>query len=184
MGIPGEYYPASTLLEEVPSTAERAPEAPVGGWSGWYWGPGVLGYGDGGGDGSCTPLRGTVSPPGASLAGPSECRLTANRARFEVIFLKVSQNGQVSSKSAQKACHSPYFQKPVGKSALEIPRIPYFVAFSHKELMGHFEPSLEFIVKMTKCRPNVHGSQHAKCTPDTPTDHASKLAPVVGSSSG
>ena len=38
-----------------------------------------------------------------------------------------------------KACHSPYFQNGLQKSALGILRFTFSVAFSHKELMGHFE---------------------------------------------
>ena len=38
---------------------------------------------------------------------PSECRLLANKARFHQFYCKVSQNGEVSSKSVEKACHSP-----------------------------------------------------------------------------
>ena len=46
----GVYRVPSTVLEEVPSTAKRAPEDPAGVWSGWYWGPGILVFG--GWDGS------------------------------------------------------------------------------------------------------------------------------------
>ena len=60
-------------------------------------------------------------------------------ARFQSIYYKVSQNRGVSPKSAQKACHSPYIQNGSKKSALEILRFPILAAFSHKELMGHFD---------------------------------------------
>ena len=82
--------------------------------------------------------------PGRSHAGPSLVLLEQNpaswpiRARFRSILLKVSQNGQVSPKITEKACHSPCFQNAVGKSTLEILRFRVFPAFSHKELMGHF----------------------------------------------
>ena len=67
-------------------------------------------------------------------------RLLANKARFDLILLKLSQNRQVSPKYAQKASHSPYFQNGLKKSPLDFPRFPLLLAFSHKELMGHFRP--------------------------------------------
>ena len=37
--IPGYYPPSHRALREQACTAKRAPEAPSGGWSGWYMGP-------------------------------------------------------------------------------------------------------------------------------------------------
>ena len=111
--------------------AKRAPEALQGlEWVGSW--PDVQGT-----------VRTTPPGPGRSLAGPSlsfpcKCRLWANRARIEVKTGKVSQNGKVSPKSVQKAQLSPYFQKRLQKSPLEILRFPFSAAFSHKELMGLF----------------------------------------------
>ena len=45
--------------------------------------------------------------------------------------------------------------------------------------MGYFRRDPDFIVKMTKCRLDVH----AKWSSDTPSDHVSKLTTVVTSSS-
>ena len=59
-------------------------------------------------------------------------------ARIDLIFYKVSQNREVSPVFIEKACHSPHFQNGVQKSPLEILRIPFRPAFSHKELMGLF----------------------------------------------
>ena len=59
-------------------------------------------------------------------------------ARIEVKTEKHSQNGEVSPKSVEKACHSPYFQKAVKNSPLDFLRFPFPVAFSHKELMVPF----------------------------------------------
>ena len=96
------------------------------------------------------PLRWQYTSPRANS------RLWANKARFSDILLKSSQNREVSPKSVEKAYHSPYFQNRVRKSPLEILRFPFLPAFSHKELSGHFDPYVDIIVKMTKCRPNVH----------------------------
>ena len=95
VGNTGEYrYPAS-LLEEGPTPAKRAPEAPQGlEWVGV--GPGRSW--DGGRDGSWYHPCGarSVSPGPLPVPGPSECPPTAKGARFSVISCKVSQNGQVS----------------------------------------------------------------------------------------
>ena len=69
------------------------------------------------------------------------------RARFNLFYVKLSQNGEVSLKYVQKACHTPYFQNRPQKSPLEILRIPFSVAFSHKELMAYFSRGSGFIVK-------------------------------------
>ena len=89
--------------------------------------------------------RALYHPPGPvrtlqvlPCTGPSECRLWANRARIYYILLKVSQNGRVSPENVNKASHSPYSQNGSRKSALEILRFLYSLAFSHKELMGRF----------------------------------------------
>ena len=54
----------------------------------------------------------------------------------------VKRNPRVSPKSVEKACHSPCFTFGLQKSALEILRFSFSPAFSHKELMGHFEARL------------------------------------------
>ena len=96
------------------------------------------------GPGRCLqPLPGT---------GPLECRLLANKARIDLIFLKLSQNPGVSPKYVQKACHSPCFQNGLQMSPLEISRFPFSPAFSHKELMGQKCRYPGLSVKMTKCR--------------------------------
>ena len=110
---------------------------------------------DGGGDGPAPTLRArsVLAPPGPPWCRTSQIAASwPKRARFQSYFYKVSQNGVVSTKSVEKAYHSPCFQNPVEKSPLEILRFPFSRSFSHKELMGHFDPSSEFIVKMTKCR--------------------------------
>ena len=92
-----------------------------------------------GGDGSCTTLRArSVLPAGPPCTGPLECPPRANMATFDLILLNYSQNGQVSPKYVEKAYVSPYFQNRSQKSPLEILRIPFSSAFSHKELMGSF----------------------------------------------
>ena len=164
-GIPGGYqegyigYPAlrQRCSRRGQDTAERAPEGPAG--------PGV-----GGILSSDVPAAGRSSPPcgpgrfpprGTLPGMTSECRLLANKARFQDILLKVSQNGEVSTLFRQKACHSPCFQKRSRNSPLEILRFPYPVAFSHKELMGRFDPHSRVYCQNDEVSP--------VCTPMYPT---------------
>ena len=101
------------------------------------------------------------SGPGRYPAGPSLVQDLANaaswpiRTRYHLFFYKVSQNARVSPKYVEKASHSPCFKNAVGKSPLDFLGFPLLLAFSHKELMGYFDPRVGFIVKMTKCRPCV-----------------------------
>ena len=100
--VPGGYTRVgntgtpSTLLEEVPTPAKRAPEAQHG----LEWvGVGAGRTGDGGGDGQePTPAGPGRSPPGSPPWFPP-LQIAASqpiRARFRLYFCKVSQNGQVS----------------------------------------------------------------------------------------
>ena len=70
---------------------------------------------------------------------PNTPPITAELTSF---YCKVSQNGRVSPEKCQKAYHSPCFQNRLQKSPLDFLRFPYFRAFSHKELMGHFDVHL------------------------------------------
>ena len=71
-------------------------------------------------------------------------------------FSKVSQNGRVSLKSVNKACHSPYSQNAAENSPLGILRFLIFAAFSHKELMGHFDASRVVYCQTDEVSPSVH----------------------------
>ena len=173
----GEYYPPTVLLGEGPArqTATAGSGPRNAGWSGSRAGAGRYREYGGGGDGPAP------TPAGPGQSGPASlpwCRTSQNaaswpiKARFQVISCKVSQNQGVSPKYHEKACVSPCFQNGSRKSPLEILRFPKTLAFSPKELMGLFWPDLEFYVKMTKCRLNVHWMSRAKGSSDTPTSHA------------
>ena len=116
-----------------PATAGSGPP-PWRGWVGSRVGGRTNGGGGHGQDHPAGPVRTLQVPPCPSL---SECRLLAKGARFDLNSLKVSQNDEVSPKSAEKASRSPYIQNGLQKSPLEILGFPYIPAFSHKELMGH-----------------------------------------------
>ena len=131
VGIPGEYYPATQLLEGEVHDSEAGPVRPTG--------PGVGGHGARNARPATppTPLR-----SGARSAGwlPSPCKAASGpiRARFHVKYTKVSQNAEVSPESVHKACHSPYLQNGLGISPLGFLRFPFWPAFSHKELLTLF----------------------------------------------
>ena len=55
------------------------------------------------------------------------------KARFRVLYPKVSLKSRVSPVFVDEACHTPCFKKPLRKHDLEFPRFPYLPAFSHKE---------------------------------------------------
>ena len=102
-----------------------------------------------------TPIcRSQPSPAWQAPLGPGGGwdLLRWQTARFDLILLKLRQNGVVSPEYVEKACHSPCFQNGRVKSPLEILRFPFSRAFSHKELMGHFDGCAGLYVKMTKCR--------------------------------
>ena len=134
----GLYRCTTQPLREVPEPAERAPE----GLQGLEWvgsGAGIPLFGDGGGDGPGPPFGPGRSPLGPSLSRTLQIAASQPiRARFLLISRKVSQNRVVSPKYHEKAYVSPYFQNGLRKSALDFPRFPYLLAFSHKELMGVF----------------------------------------------
>ena len=137
VGIPGEYPAASPPRPGERSQVQRSgPRKPRG--LEWVV-PGSSGV-TVGGDGPVPPLRGPVgalwAPP---CTCPCKCPPRANMARFTFILLKVSQNGRVSPRNVEKACHSPCLQNTVQKSPLDFLRFPVLLAFSHKELMGHFD---------------------------------------------
>ena len=122
------------LLEET-HTSEAGPGRPCRGleWVGMgrtYWGrAGMLLVPP------CGPGRPCWAPCTRTLLIPP---LQPIGTRFHDISRKVSQNGQVSPKSCQKAYVSPCFQNGLKKSPLEIPGFPLSPAFSPKELMGLF----------------------------------------------
>ena len=116
--------------------SEAGPVSPCKGAGVGGLGAGCVSQGTVGGTAPRTTLRARSVLQALPVLGPSECPPTANMARFDLIFYKVNQNGEVSPKYVEKASVSPYFQNGLGKSALGILRFPHLLAFSHKELMG------------------------------------------------
>ena len=120
----------STLLEGGAQNQRSGPAASCREAEWWVLGAGTPA------DHPCgarSVLRPSLSAPRAHAAsGPI-------RARIQLNYTKVSQNRGVSPEMSQKACHSPCSQNGARKSPLEILRFPFFVAFSHKELSGHFD---------------------------------------------
>ena len=128
----GLYRGTTQLPARSPHDSEAGPGSPAG--------AGVGGHVGGVRTPAAGRLLGPPCGPGRCLRplpvlGPSECRLPTNRARFDLNFSKVSQNGGVSPEKCEKASHSPYFQNGPQKSPLDFLGIPFSLAFSHKELM-------------------------------------------------
>ena len=139
-GIAGWVYrvgntgPPTTLLEE-PNTSEAGPVRPCRGleWVGVGRAFRLLN--------PPTPLRSGARSAGSGPSleqDPTHGRLNLRNLRNMIIYSKVSQNAEVSPKSVNKACHSPYVQNGLRNSPLGILRFPFPVAFSHKELMVLF----------------------------------------------
>ena len=59
--------------------------------------------------------------------------ILAIRARFNLKYLKVSQNGRVSPKMSNEAWHTPCLKKRLISHDLEFLRKGHWPAFSHKE---------------------------------------------------
>ena len=111
VGIPGGYSPAHPLHLQL---AHRCPGSKPNQRSGprrALQGPGVGGLGAAGvtvgGDGHIPPCGPGPAHAGHSLDMPSECPPGTNKARIDLILLKLSQNREVSSVFIEKACHSP-----------------------------------------------------------------------------
>ena len=108
--IPGTTHPPTkqgpTPVKQA-LTAKRAPEATAGGWSGWS------GCSVPVGPVGARPALYPPSGPGRAPAGPSLVQDPPHgqRVRFGPQFSKVSKNDEVSPKSVQKACVSPYIPK-------------------------------------------------------------------------
>ena len=106
------YLPSQpALLGERYPRQRSGPRNPPcrGGWSGWS---GIARANGGTGTVLVPP-----SGPGQPARGPPCTRTLQGPtwARFDLLFLKLSQNQEVSPKSVNKACHSPYIQKRVRK---------------------------------------------------------------------
>ena len=133
--IGGVYrVPSHAARGEVLMTAKRA-RKPCRGWSGGHE---ELGRPSSPG----TTLRARSVPcrplPVPGLPSPGKAASGPIRARLRLIFLKVSQNDEVSPKIHEKASHSPYSQNGSRNSPLGILRFPVSPAFSDKELMVPF----------------------------------------------
>ena len=123
--LPQPTQPATAARRTPGAPSGAGPGSPAGARVGGVRGPGITG--DGGG----TVLVPPYGPGRSSPAGPPCTRTSQNAAlqpitaRFHQIYCKVSQNGQVSLKYHQKACHSPCFHFDLRKSPLEILRFPF-----------------------------------------------------------
>ena len=178
--VPGRAIPVPSQHEDVP-LLKRRPDSGAG--PGSPIGAGVGGLAAAPPGRPAPTLRARSAHPWASLVPPRAIAASwPIRARYRLYFYKVSQNDRVSPKYVEKACHAPCFQNGLGKSPLDFLRFPILAAFSHKELMGCFDHEVRVHGQNDEVSPDVHTMVREGCA-DTPTVHASKLAPVDRSSS-
>ena len=133
-------HPARPLLEETthrrPVTAGNGPTPAGGRWVGCRWVGGrtweTVARGR-----PCTHPPGPVSPPAGAFPGAGPCRVPPRRdsTSFPV---KLVKRPECHRKVMKRPTLVPNSQNGSGKSPLEIPGIPFWLAFSHKELMGYF----------------------------------------------
>ena len=133
--IPGHYPPSTLKSPPQAIPAKRAPEAP----GGLEWvGIAVRGWA-----GPSTTLRARSCPPvGPPCTGTLECRLLANKARFEVKPGNLVKTTKCHQKVCKRPALVPILQNGSQKSPLDFYRFPFLVAFSHKELMGLFDANV------------------------------------------
>ena len=148
MGIAGWVYRVgNTVPTQLPRaearrnpTSEAGPVTPAGGGVGGWGGLADPFACDIPGTSEPTPSGpGRYSPaPGRGLPGsPRAAGLGRDSMPYSLKLVKTTK------------CHRKVFKRPTlvpvcqngsGKSPLEIPRFPFWLAFSCKELMGHFDP--------------------------------------------
>ena len=143
--IPGTQPAAKR--RQIP--AKRAPEPPAGGWSGWVSAAAPRSPGDHP-CGARSVLWPSLSPP---RANPASGPIRRDSTTFPIKLVKTVKCRQNMSK---RPVIVPNSQNGSQMSPLDILRFPFAPAFSHKELMGRFDATLDFIVKTTKCRRDVH----------------------------
>ena len=121
-----------------PTMRNVHPGAACCGCTGGIVGPGVPGTAAGTGYGTHPP--GPVGHPWCPpwYHTPRNAASWPIKARIQVIFLKVSQNGGVSPKSVHKACHSPCIQNGLRKSPLDIPRFSISASLLSQGINGPF----------------------------------------------
>ena len=136
VGITGGYRGVlPNHLARGGSYQRSGPRKPCKGWSGWV-GPGRTV--SGGGDGQDHPAGPVRHPLGALPVLPSECRLWAIGARFDLISQKLSQNHEVSPKKHEKASHSPYISKRVREVTSWISQISISASLLLQGINGPF----------------------------------------------
>ena len=116
--------------------------------------------------------------PGRAPAVPSlvlgpYCRLTAKGRDLTSFSIKLVKTAECHQNVTKRPVLVPIFQNGSQMSPLEILRFPFWLAFSHKELMGRFDANSGLSVKMTKCRQCAHPRyRHAKGSQIPPLSRA------------
>ena len=144
VGVPGSTTQPPCAREEQAQPAKRAPDGPAGAGSGWV---GCSGRVTGGGTAPRTTLRARSGTRTLPVLGPSECRLLAITARFHSYSRNLVKTAKCHQNVTKRPVIVPISQNGSRKSPLDFLGFTFWLAFSHKELMGHFEPTARVYVK-------------------------------------
>ena len=180
VGIPGWVYRVGTRVGYYRDTQPAARgevqhqrSGPVG-----PAGAGVVGAGArtyrAAGTAPGPPLRGPVDALWASpCPGPSECRPGPIRRDSMKFLRKLVKTAECHQKCQKRPVIVPILQNGYQKSPLDFLGFPFGAAFSHKELMGHFEAYTDVHCQndevSTVCTGRYSASGRERGVSDTPT---------------
>ena len=125
-------------------------------------------HGDGGGT-QTTPAGPGRSCARPSLSGSLIAALQPKGRDSTLISIKLVKMTKCHRNMSKRPSLVPNSQNGSRKSPLDFLRFYFSAAFSHKELLDHFEPTTDFIVKTAKCRQVVHRNVTRSGRSDTPT---------------
>ena len=139
------------------------------------WGSGELGTAGMPQDHPAGPVGLLWSPPCPEPCYPA----LQPKGRDSMTFLiKLVKRAKCHRICLKRPVIVPIFQNGVKKSPLGFLGFLFLPAFSHKELMGRFDHTWMFIVKMTKCRPVAHPPVSRERVVRYPHGHTQQAAPV------
>ena len=158
------YRVGNTGSQALPSSRARKSPVQRSGPRSLLQGGGVGGTGDWarvlvyGGRGRLYPHPSGPVGPLQALPGiyPRNAHLGPIRRDSTSFPRKLVKTAKCHRKVSKRPVIVPILQNGSEKSPLDFLRFPFITAFSHKELMGGFDPTSGLYVKMTKCRHCAH----------------------------
>ena len=152
VGIQGGYtggYTGGYARGVLPSHRARKSHIPAKRARTALQGPGVVGIWDWTRDRRWAapgpPLRGPVGPMlGPPCPGPLDAASWPIRRDSTSFLIKLVKTTKCHQKTSKRPAIVPVSQNGLKNSPLDFYRFPFSPAFSHKELMGHFEPWVDY----------------------------------------